>query len=292
MDTLPFLLAAVSAVLHAFWNATLKTSRDAGACIMAAGTLQGLVFLPCFVWLAPWGALEAALPFALLSALIHIAYRLLLSRALQTGALSQAYAVARSAPLLVALGGVYLFGETIGPAAWAAMGAAVLGVGVLHARELRALLGRRGEPGAWSGPCWAFLTMLSVAAYTLSDDAGVQRMEPAPYMFLFTALSSGLYLAPLPLTLRGRDRLNGILEAWRGERKHVLTVAFFEPLSYALILSAFTLAPAGTVSAVRLLSVPVAAAIGIWRFKEPAGGLRLAGAALVAAGAAALKLAN
>lgn len=288
MSTLAFTLAIVSAVLHAIWNALLKRSRHGEGCVMAAAALQSLFLTPVLLYMQGW---REALPFVACSAVIHVLYRLLLVQALKTGSLSQAYAIARSAPLAIALGGMFFLGQELSLYAWLSIGVMLLGVGLLHFKELSALLGLgTGKPASWAGTLWAFLTMLSVAGYSLSDAAGVKHMQPASFYFLATVVSLVFYAALLPVTGNGGERARSVAKAWKEEKFLVCGIAVLEPLSYILILIAFTMAPAGMVSAVRQVSVPMAALLGVFLFKEPAGVLRVAGAMLVAAGAVAMRL--
>ncbi|MBI3830575.1 MAG: EamA family transporter [Planctomycetes bacterium] len=291
MGSLAFLLAVVSAVLHAIWNALLKRSRYGECCVMAAAAVQALLLVPVFVYMEGWNGFRAALPFLLASAAIHVLYRLLLVKALRTGALSQAYAIARSAPLAIALGGTFFLGQHLSLYAWLSIGVMLAGVALLHLKELAALFGiGSAHKMPWTGTLWAFLTMLSVAGYSLSDAAGVKHMEPASFYFLATLISLGFYGAAMPLIGNGRERVRSVAQSWKSEKRLIFGIAVLEPLSYILILVAFTMAPAGMVSAVRQVSVPMAALIGVLLFKEPAGLLRVAGAVLVGGGAVAMRL--
>lgn len=291
MDGLAFGLTLASAFLHALWNASLKRSANGSACLMAAGALQGLVALPVLAARNAWAGVAAAWPFILLSAAIYVAYRLLLAKAFQTGSLSQAYAIARSSPILIALGGWLILGETISPGVWLAITVMLAGVVLLHLRELAALWGpAAGGGGAWTGSFWAALTAFSVTGYTLSDKSAVTRMDATAFYFVATALSMAFYLVHQALSTAGRERLRAIRASWAQERGRVLFISLLEPASYILNLSAFTMAPVGQVSAVRQTSVVIAACIGIFFFREPAGFSRIAGAMLVAAGAVGIKL--
>lgn len=291
MSSLAFALAVTSAFFHAIWNAILKRSRYGEGCVMAAAAVQALLLVPIFIYMKAWNSLWDALPFIALSAAVHTLYRLLLVQALRTGSLSQAYAIARSAPLAIAFGGMVFLGQELSASAWIAIVVMLAGVALLHFKELAALLGIGVEhKPSWAGTVWAFLTMLSVAGYSLSDAAGVKYMEPASFYFAATVFSLLFYTGALPITGNGRERLRSVAFAWRDEKKLVAGIAVLEPLSYILILAAFTMAPVGMVSAVRQVSVPMAALIGVLLFKEPAGALRVAGAVLVGGGAVAMRL--
>ena len=280
------LLTLLSAVLHAVWNYWLKRSEDRANVIFGAGYVTVALGLPLYlIWGHPGAMLGPVALWVVLSAVIHYAYRALLAATYDRAELSQSYPVVRSAPILVALGAVLLLGEKIPAWGWAGIFVTMAGIYVLYHRELA----RLGRGGSLRGLGFAVATMLSITCYSLVDKHGVSldALHPAEFFYCYDALLSLLYTA----TLR-RPRRRALAAVYRRELGRLVGIALLEPLSYILILCAFTLAPLSYVVSVRQLSVVVAAVLGVVLLHEQATPSRVAGAALVVAGVALLKLAG
>ena len=280
------ILTLLSAVLHAVWNYWLKRSQDRATVIFGAGYITVALGLPAHLaWGHPsalWGPVGL---WVVLSAVIHYAYRALLAATYDRAELSQSYPVVRSAPILVALGAVLLLDEKIPALGWFGIFTTVAGIYVLYHKELSGL----GRGGSLRGLGYAAATMLSITCYSLVDKKGVSlgAVHPAEFFYCYDALLSLLYTA----TLR-RARIRALGVVYRQELGRTVGIALLEPLSYILILSAFTMAPVSYVVSVRQVSVVLAAVLGVVLLREQAGPSRVAGAALVVAGIALLKLAG
>ena len=90
-----------------------------------------------------------------------------------------------------------------------------------------------------------------------------------------------------PMTLHD---LPGLKEAWRAQRKYILFVGMVSPVSYVLVLYAMQSAPLSHVAPAREVSMLFAALIGGQLLGEGDRAVRIAGAALIAAGVMALAL--
>ena len=96
-------LLLAAALMHATWNAILKSDRSdrlaTFGIIMTTGTAMGLCVVPFVPMIEP-----AAWKYLLASVAIHIAYYFFLLKAYSYGDLSHTYPIARGmGPLLVAL---------------------------------------------------------------------------------------------------------------------------------------------------------------------------------------------
>ena len=92
--SLPITLAVLgAALLHAGWNALLKSSSDKQLDTVAISVGAGLVGLAVAVWL-PFPASESW-PWLAGSALVHVLYFLFLAGAYRWGDLSYAYPIMR-----------------------------------------------------------------------------------------------------------------------------------------------------------------------------------------------------
>ncbi|MGW1210903.1 EamA family transporter [Streptomyces sp. NPDC002499] len=263
----------LAAVTHASWNAIAHqiTDKLVGFTLIAGGgVLIGLVMMP-FV---PVPA-RAAWPYLLVSAVIHIAYFVLLMRSFKLGDFGQAYPIARgTAPLVVTLLAAVFAHEV--PNGWAAAGIALSCTGLTGV----AVWGLRGSSPNWPAIGAALATGLTIAAYTVVDGLGVRASG-----------SSLGYIAWL-MALEGLAIPTYAATRWRGEFLTVLRPfaalgllgATLSVAAYGLVLWAQTKAELAPIAALRESSIIVGAAIGAVFFKERFGVSRIAAAVLLVAG--------
>ncbi|MGL6110289.1 MAG: EamA family transporter, partial [Rubrivivax sp.] len=127
METSVVLAVLVGAMLHASWNALVKSSGDKQLDIALVHFLGAVVSLP-LLWLVGLPPPESW-PYLAASLTIHVAYYITLNGAYQHGELGTTYPIMRgSAPLLVALGSSTVLGESLSLAAWLGVAAVTLGV--------------------------------------------------------------------------------------------------------------------------------------------------------------------
>jgi phosphonate utilization associated putative membrane protein len=279
--TLPWtVLAAVllGALLHASWNAVIKSSLDKELDTAVMHGTGALVGLPAALAVG-WPAAEAW-PYILASVAIHLGYFVTLAGALRYGDLGLAYPLMRgTAPLLVAVAATLGLGEVLGPWAWAG----VLGicVGVISMGLSREAMAQPKAVG------FALANAVIIALYTVVDALGVRASGNAlQYMLALFALS-GWPFAALVLARRGRAVM------WpyaRGRWPFALGGALASMGSYGAALWAMTQAPVATVAALRETSVLFAALLGTWLLKEAFSLRRAVGTAAIVAGVVALRM--
>lgn len=273
------LIVLFAALLHALWNALVRSSPD---------KLHGTLLI---VWGS--GALTAGLlpfmplpapqswPYLAASVLIHVVYFSLLAFSYRQAELSVAYPLMRgTAPALTALAAALVLHESPPVGAWAGIGLISCGVLVLAGAAWRT--GTLGLASVLP----ALGNALVIAAYTLVDGQGSrlsgQALSYTGWMFLFTAL----LMLGVALALRGRSVLRHALPAWRiGLLGGACTLA-----SYSLVLWAMSRAPIASVAALRETSIVFAALLGALFLKETLSQLRYASILMVCAGAAAIKV--
>src|SRR5260370_3080024 len=151
-----------AALLHAAWNAVLRSGADRFWSIVVMGIDSGSVALPLiFILAAP---ARASWPFIGLSAFLQICYCVILARAYREGDLGSIYPIARgSSPMLVTIGALVFAGEKLGLTAM--FGIAMVSVGIMG------LTFGRGRPNAGSMLA-ALATGLFIASYTVADGIG------------------------------------------------------------------------------------------------------------------------
>ncbi|WP_159914619.1 EamA family transporter [Pantoea sp. 18069] len=282
-----FLVLAIlfAALLHASWNALIKSGGDKSLDTALIHSLGVFFALPAVLWFGLPPA--SAWPFIAASSLIHVAYYVALAGAYRYGDLGLTYPIMRgSAPLLVAVVSALLLGEHLSPQAW-------LGVVVLSAGVLIVGLARAGHDAANAGNRrkalgFALANACIIASYTVIDGMGVRAagdaFSYAAALFLFDGLP---YMA---LVLwRAGPRRGEALRYMRARAPLALAGTAASLGSYAIALWAMLHVPVALVAALRETSVIFAALIGTWFLGERFGWARAAGTALVVAGVATLR---
>ncbi len=279
MELSPLVTALVlgAALLHASWNAIIKSSRDVvlDTALVAAGA--SLLSLP-LIGAMPIPA-SASWPFLAASISIHVGYFATLARAYREGDLGHAYPLMRgTAPLLVALFGAALLNERPSAIMW--LGIAMISGGIVSIGLLQKGRVQR------DATLWALTNAVIIASYTLVDGAGVRVSTTAPGYVAWLLLLQGLIFVGLVVVLRRQAALQYALRHWR----RGLGGGLFLIASYSIVLWAMIRAPVAAVAALRETSVIFAAMLGSIFLKEPFGRQRLIGACAVALGVMALRL--
>lgn len=269
-------LALVAAILHASWNAFLRTGADRLWSITVMSLAGSIICLP-LLFTMPVPA-TAAWPYILLSASLQVGYSLFLVAAYRHGELGQVYPIVRgTVPLLVTLGGFLFFGEVLGP--WQTLGVLLIATGIMSLS-----LGK--TRAATSSILFALTTGLIIACYSTVDSRGVKLVEqPIAYALWVLFLFGILITIAFAVTRRGlvidlRSPLT-----WRAAGGGVVAM-----LAYGLVVVAYAYAPAGLVTAVRETSVVFAVLIGALLLGEPLTVRRLLACLIVAGGAISVSL--
>jgi drug/metabolite transporter (DMT)-like permease len=267
-----------AALLHATWNAMVKSSRDIQLDLTIITFGAGVAALPFLFFVAP--PARAAWPYLAATIVIHVGYYIAIVGAYRAGDLSHGYPIMRGvAPLLVALSAAAWFGEAPKPNIWLGIllicgGVLSLGLVGFHWRESRASTG------------WALANAVIIAVYTLVDAAGARASgSPEGYVVWLFILDA----MPFPLMVLARRRAALVQYATQYWVRGLFGGAL-SAIAYGIALWAMTRAPVAAVAALRETSVIFAALIGAWLLKEGHVVRRLASAAVVLAGVVALKL--
>ncbi|MGZ5206274.1 MAG: EamA family transporter [Caldimonas sp.] len=283
--TWPIVAAVLlAALLHASWNALVKSGSD------KALDMALIHVLGCGVGLALVVAVglprTEALPWLAASVVIHIGYYVTVVGAYQHGELGFAYPIMRgTAPLLVALLSGRLIGEHLPLAAW--LGVAAISSGVLLiglTRSARAT-GSRGHAMAY-----ALANAAIIASYTIVDGIGVRTSGNALQYVALLFLLDGLPYFSIVMWQR-RAALPPVFAFMRRRWPVALLGSFASLGAYGIALWAMTRAPVASVAALRETSVLFAALIGMLMLKERFRFQRAIGTGAIVAGVMALRLA-
>jgi phosphonate utilization associated putative membrane protein len=286
--TWPVVLAVLcGAMLHAGWNALVKSSDDKQADTALVHFLGALVALPVALWVGL--PRPECWPFMAASLVIHVGYYVALAGAYQHGELGLTYPIMRGvAPLLVALGSTALIGESPSAGAWLGIIGITVGVALVGLAHPGQAL-HHGKALAF-----AFANAAIIAAYTFVDGLGVRQAGPAvtevlSYVMSLFVLDGVSY--PLLLWWRRGPQGRQVLVAYARARWPLAAMGGAASIaSYAIALWAMTRAPVASVAALRETSVLFATVLGTLMLKERFGAQRAIGACVIVGGVMALRL--
>lgn len=266
-----------AALLHAIWNAIVKTSFD-------RTTTLGLVALGHVI---PGVIMVTVLPlpnaqsviFIVLSTLVHFAYFYFLGRAYQQGDLSVVYPIARGiVPVLVSLWAWLLLGETLPALVWFGIGLIIFGIVLSSWKAFSSGLEK-------SPLLLSMATGFCISFYSLADGVGV-RLSGNTLSYWAWGAFLHLFIAGF-IGWRKRDTFKQLpLKVW------VIGIAggIVSMTAYGLVLYAKNFADLGVVSALRETSVIFATVIGFFILKEGNWKRRFSAAILMVFGIAVLGL--
>jgi phosphonate utilization associated putative membrane protein len=285
--TWPVVLAVLcGALLHASWNALIKSGQDKAVDTALVHCLGALVALPFMLWAGP--PPRGAWPYIAMSLVIHIGYYIALVGAYQHGELGLTYPIMRGfAPLLVGVASVSLIGEAPTVAAWLGIVGIAVGVGLVGLAHPGEALHHR------KALAFAFANAAIIATYTVVDDAGahaaaVDDHGALRYVMTLFVLDGIAY--PLLVWSRRNAAQRAEIVAYARTRWPVAMLGGSASIgSYAIALWAMTRAPVASVAALRETSVLFAALLGTVLLKERFGLQRAVGTGVIVAGVMALR---
>ena len=268
-------LVLLAALLHASWNAVVKSDRDrllSMGVVMASGAVFG-IGLACFV---PLPDLKAW-PYMLASVVIHNFYYYFLLRAYAHGDLGHVYPIARGlGPLLVAMLSGSLLGEALHFTE--AVGVVLISAGIIGLSLAGgfAMAFKQGR-----GTIFAVLTGLTIAGYTIVDGLGARASGSALGYIAWLNILEGPWVLLIGFWRRGAE------PAWR----HVLTYGWrsaiggvIAAIGYGIAIWALSLGAMAHVAALRETSVLFAALMGTFLLGETMGWRRIVAAVVIVAG--------
>ncbi len=271
--TLPvFAAVLLAAVMHAGWNAIIKTGLSKQTSMFLLSVGHGLIGLAV--------AVTHPLPdrevwfWILGSGLIHMAYQLFLAYAYEQGDLSRVYPIARgAAPMAVLVVSVLFLADPLSRGELAGVlvlgfGIALMARGIFSNGESRRLLP------------FALGSAAATAGYTLADGLGA-RASGAPLAYVgWLMIASAVFYTPAVIALRGR----GVLVASRRAWVLGMVAAAGSFGAYAIAVWAMTVAPIALVGALRETSILSALALGWAVFGERIDRGKLMAATLIVTG--------
>ena len=272
MTIFVMLTVLAAALMHASWNALIKSGGDKVQGMLALTIGHAVVGAVMVAFVGPppvqaWGWLAA-------SVLIHAFYQTFLALAFTHGDLSRVYPISRgTAPLLVLIYGAFFLPDVISRSELSGIvllgaGIFMMARGVFSSGESRAML-----PFAFGAAC-------ATAGYTIADGQGARAAGDATVYIAWLMLLAAVPFVPACVVLRGWSVLRVPAPVWRtGLMAGVVSV-----LAYWMAVWAMTQAPIALVAALRETSILFAVLIGWLFFGERMDRTKALAAGLIVAG--------
>lgn len=267
-----FLAVLAAALLHASWNALIKTGTSKLTSMLILTLVQGgLGLLIALTRPLPEGEV---LWWLLASGIFHSGYKLFLSLAYEQGDLSRVYPIARGAAPLVVLviSGLFLPDtlQTLEIAGILTLGTGILLMarGVFASGESRKLV-----------PL-ALGSAMMTAGYSLVDGLGARASGDATMYVAWLFVLDAVFFTPICLAMRGSIVLRASPKDWfMGSLAAAGSYG-----AYAIAVWAMTQAPIALVSALRETSILFAVLMGWLLMGDKMDKGKVAAATLIIAG--------
>lgn len=276
-------LVLAAAFIHATWNLLAKRLGGGPALVWLFGVLSVCLYAPLtaavlLVQKPHVGAVQLA--FMAGTAVLHLAYFLVLQSGYRAGDLSLVYPLARgTGPMLSTAAAILIFRER--PTPVAILGTVLIGVGIFLLASAPRALGRTDTRRAVG---FAVLTGVIIAAYTLWDKRAVGALGIPPLLLEWSS-NFGLTVLITPVALA---RFDEVRRLWRSQRRDVILMAVLTPLSYILVLTALVFTPVSYVAPAREISILIGTAMGTRLLAEGDAGRRMVAAAAMVLGVVGL----
>jgi len=286
------LLVLVSAAMHAFRSLFNKKALDKQAFVWWYEVLGIIFFTPLFLFtlLHEGTNIHISISFIFLSGFVHFIYWYFLTKALEKGDLSLIYPIMRSSPALVLIFSIIILGENVSALGVAGILLVAIGVYIINMESLvffelfrpfRAMTRDRAIQ-------FAFLTLFSVAGYTLVDKLAVSQMHPVVFAYIYPWISLSLFSSYI-FKVKPNDVLK---KEWRTHKGSILICGVLSIFGYFLILVAFTMERMSYVAGLRQLSIVFAVLLGGQILKEKNKRIRIAASIIIFIGAYLITIAD
>jgi drug/metabolite transporter (DMT)-like permease len=264
-------LTLFAAVLHATWNAVLRSGVDRlwSITVMSFATTAVTIPLALILPLPSSGCWT----YLAVSAVLQVAYSILLAYAYQYGELGLVYPIVRgSVPLLVTIGGFVLASQRLSRPALLGITLISLGIGSLAFGRARTHV---------QSVALAFGSALFVASYVTADAIGVRLAGNPRSYAVWAFIIYGALMPPAFLLLRRRITVQLLAP----ETLKAIAGGLISLGSYGAVVTALALGNAGPVSALRETSIVFSALIGRLVLGETLTGRRILVCLIVTLGA-------
>lgn len=292
MSALAISLVLISALFHALRSLFTKESGDKQVFLWLYSIIALLFFFPLFIYfLFDVGITNpAAYAWCAGSGFIHFLYWIFLTRAYKEGDLSHVYPIMRSSPALVLVVAVLFLGEQVSFQGVCGILLVAAGIYIINMKHIsteelfapvKSIVNDRSTQ-------FAFLTLISVAIYSIADKMAVDYIHPILFAFLHLFFGMCYYTPYILFTKKG-----GIIrKEWNTGLVRIIMAGVIGITGYSLILIAFTIDRVSYIVSLRQLSVVFAVLMGSFWLNEKHKGIRLAGALIIFSGGFLISMAQ
>lgn len=278
METTAFFAVLFAALLHASWNAIIRTSGNRFQGMLILTTAQGTMGL----FMAPFFPLPSGEVWIWLiaSGVLHTGYKMFLAAAYKHGDLSRVYPIARGvAPMIVVLAGMFFLSDDLNIKEY--IGVALIGGGIILMAHG---IFRNGEARVLIP--FALGSALCTAGYSIVDGLGARVAGDASQFIAWILLFDMLFFTSSTLMTVGPRHYRASAKTWIiGSFAGALSLA-----TYWIVVWAMTIAPIALVTALRETSVLFAVMIGVLLMKEKADLGKIIAALVVVTGVIVIRV--
>ena len=278
METTAFFAVLFAALLHASWNAIIRTSGNRFQGMLILTTAQGTMGL----FMAPFFPLPSGEVWIWLiaSGVLHTGYKMFLAAAYKHGDLSRVYPIARGvAPMIVVLAGMFFLSDDLNIKEY--IGVALIGGGIILMAHG---IFRNGEARVLIP--FALGSALCTAGYSIVDGLGARVAGDASQFIAWILLFDMLFFTSSTLVTVGPRHYRASAKTWIiGSFAGALSLA-----TYWIVVWAMTIAPIALVTALRETSVLFAVMIGVLLMKEKADLGKIVAALVVVTGVIVIRV--
>ena len=273
-----FLAVGASVAMHVAWNLIARQqSREAFP--------LWWVLLAHLLLFGPWGVYvliqevswtPGFIALLITSATANAFYFLGLHKAYEHAPVALVYPLVRSSPLLIAIWGTLLTGESLRYNVWIGIGISVAGLWILSYSALR--------PGSDRyALMWALLAMFATSIYSLSDKAATVSIPS--FVGLLGFVSVGYFFAWLTMCWILKRSTGRWIPQQRINMSALLVGGISIGLAYALVIHAMRYLPSAEVVSYTNAGIVIATLMSVFYFNERTHWRkRLLGAAVIVSG--------
>ncbi|TFJ94160.1 EamA family transporter [Lentibacillus salicampi] len=283
MSFLALTLIVISAFMHATWNYLAKRSEGGYAFVWLYMMITLVVFAPFVIGLLIFRNVQIGwleLGFMLGSALIHLAYSLLLQKGYKVGDFSLVYPVCRgTGPLIVTIAAVFIYDEKLTTTG-------VIGIALITGSIFVITGGMEAirKANTFIPLLYGMLIGVMIASYTLLDKGAVSVAMMSPLMLIYGSIVAQAIILSLFVFRSFED----VRHEWRHHKKEAIGVGILNQFAYVLVLTAMTFTPVSYVAPVREMSILIGTIMGTRMLSEGFGPRRIVAAGTMVAGVIAV----
>jgi len=292
MSALAIALVLISALFHALRSLFTKESGDKQIFLWLYSIFALLFFSPLFFYFLYRAGITHPVAYAWCfgSGFIHFLYWLFLTQSYEEGDLSHVYPIMRSSPALVLVIAVLFLGEQVSIQGVCGILLVAIGVYIINMKRISGdeLLEPIKSIANDRSTRFAFLTLLSVAFYSIVDKMAVNHIHPI--LFTFIHLLCGMcYYTPYILLTKNAEMIK---REWNSGLGRIITSGVLGIFGYMLILVSFTIERVSYIVGLRQTSIVFAVLMGSHFLKEKHKAIRLTGSLIIFTGGFLISLAR